>query len=296
MLGKRSDEAISDFKISLKARNDGGDKKQQLIDKLLSDQNLKKVDLPIDWIDEGENVRSVLNRNSVDMDALVKSIEEVGLLQPIVIRPIGTTIDLISGHRRLAAWKRLFEEKHENKYQFITAIVHHIEDDKRTLAQLVENANRENLSAIDLSEAYLEVQLSGRYKIKELAEIFGKSPDYVGRNLKIARWPSEVKEYCRSNPSLGIKSLHIVAMKKMDQTDSAALLEMLKKINDKTQKKPSDPTKREPVKELEGIETWLTENKIEKTYKIKFKRVLETYYQLPLDSRKKLLEMISSFS
>lgn len=91
----------------------------------------------------------------LDVEDLVKSIREIGLIEPIVVRPIGAQFVVVAGHRRLAAIKKLGGD-----WKTITALVVTDYDDVGALRDAVaENTVRQALSAVD--EANAMVQLSG---------------------------------------------------------------------------------------------------------------------------------------
>lgn len=297
---KRSSTATSEFKNTLKSRSNNLSDKQALIERI-EKSNARKIDLPVKWVDVSENIRADLRENSPEFNALVNSIKEVGLLQPIVIRPKDGKLELISGHRRLAAWKKLTSSDPE-QFKYITAVIHRVSDRKRPLAQLVENANRENLHPIDLAEAYKCVQDEGGYKIKDLAELFGKSPDYVSRNIKIALWPTAVKEFCRVSSKCSLRLLHKLAMKKGSLDSPEKMIETLKLMIDENSSEATKSVKKgraskpEPIIEErleENISNWVSKHKIPKKIHKKYIRIAEQLYQIPEEHRRQLSEFIS---
>ena len=98
------------------------------------------LNLPVEDIIVGMNPRKHFDRAA--HDELVGAIREVGILQPIVVRPRDGAYELVVGERRLRACKELGLEK-------IPAIVRDIDDNTLPVAQLVENSARDGLSPLD---------------------------------------------------------------------------------------------------------------------------------------------------
>ena len=303
-MAKRSEEAASEFiaaekereknrKKSLKAKVHEGSTKEKFMVMLSQKPNTSKVDIPADWIDISSNIRSKIDLNSESFKGLIESIREVGLLQPPVVRKLGNSLELLSGHRRVEAWKAL---NHESPSIFgnITVLIRNVENEKREMAQLIENANRRNLDPLDTADAFRVVQETGGYQIKELAEILGRNADYVGRLLKIASWPEEFKNFLRSKENITLKALVDLA-----QTNSihGSLDEMKRQfegfINGKRAKSKTSKTskvKKDSLDEetIKKIIEWNQNNSIPSRDRSKFKRLAETIFKLP-ESRRSLV-------
>lgn len=125
-----------------------------------------------------------------DTDELAHSIAEHGLMQPIVVTESGV---VVSGHRRLAAYKRLLQETADEKYRAIPCIVRESLDELDEQLMLIEaNSTARVLSSYELMEqakrydALLERakregrQIEGRRRDK-VAETFGVSKSKVAR-------------------------------------------------------------------------------------------------------------------
>lgn len=112
------------------------------------------------------------------MDALVASIDTVGLLQPIVVRPDGEGYVLVAGERRLRAIKKL-------GLGVVAAVIRDETGDAANLTEaLVENLQREDLNALEEAAAY-----------KHLLEDYGKTHDEVA--LQVGRSRSAVTNTLR---------------------------------------------------------------------------------------------------
>ena len=109
---------------------------------------------------------------------LSQSIDRHGLIQPIIVIKDGSDFILIAGERRLRATKLLGLSK-------IKAIVANIADKKLRELALIENIQRENLSPIELANAYQE--LINEYKITQetLSSIVKKSRTQITNTLRL---------------------------------------------------------------------------------------------------------------
>ena len=109
---------------------------------------------------------------------LSQSIDRHGLIQPIIVIKDGNNFTLIAGERRLRATKLLGLSK-------IKAIVANIADKKLRELALIENIQRENLSPIELANAYQE--LINEYKITQetLSSIVKKSLTQITNTLRL---------------------------------------------------------------------------------------------------------------
>jgi ParB/RepB/Spo0J family partition protein len=118
--------------------------------------------LRVDLIDAGTNVRETTD------EGLVASIRRHGVLQPIVVRRTGRRYEVVMGHRRLAAARRL-------ELETVPALVEETVHDDQVLRQVVENVERRAMNPLDIARA-LKAHLDehpGTTK-RALAEAMGK--------------------------------------------------------------------------------------------------------------------------
>ena len=128
-------------------------------------------DIPIGDINVKINVRG----DYTDIDELMESIRQYGLLQPITVYAVKDGYVVKIGQRRLLAYKRLYKEDPE-KYHSIRCI---ISDNQNTvLIQLVENVQRVDLSQHDLYKALNQLREQGM-TLRQMGEVIGKSEGYV---------------------------------------------------------------------------------------------------------------------
>ena len=120
------------------------------------------------------------------LEALALSIQEVGVLQPIVVRRGTSGYELIVGERRLRAAKRA-------GLATIPAIIRESDDSESLREALIENIHREDLNPIELAEAFRELLEELGLKQEALAERLGVSRSHIANTIRLLQLPSEVQ-------------------------------------------------------------------------------------------------------
>ena len=120
------------------------------------------------------------------LDALALSIQEVGVLQPIVVRRAGSGFELIAGERRLRAAKKA-------GLATIPAVVRESDDAESLREALIENIHREDLNPIEMAEAFRELLEELGLKQETLAERLGMSRSHIANTIRLLALPSEVQ-------------------------------------------------------------------------------------------------------
>ena len=127
------------------------------------------------------------NAMRTDMDPialqeLAQSIKDNGLLQPIVVRPVGDHYEVIAGHRRFNAIKLL-------KHNQIAAMVRSADDRQAIIFRTHENLVREDVDPVSearfIAQAITELGVS----VRDFADQIGRSETYVQDRLDIAAMP-----------------------------------------------------------------------------------------------------------
>ncbi|MEV8088847.1 ParB/RepB/Spo0J family partition protein [Streptomyces nigra] len=129
-------------------------------------------------------------REIFDEDALqelVTSIQEVGLLQPIVVRQLGPSrYELIMGERRWRACR-------EAGLEAIPAIVRATDDEKLLLDALLENLHRAQLNPIEEAAAYDQLLKDFNCTHDQLADRIGRSRPQVSNTLRLLKLSPKVQ-------------------------------------------------------------------------------------------------------
>ena len=130
--------------------------------------------------------------HSDELDELVASIREIGVLQPIVVRPIpGATeaprYELIMGERRLRATKQL-------GLSSIPAVIKNTADEDMLRDALLENLHRADLNALEEASAYQQLLSDFGITQDELANRIGRSRPQITNTLRLLKLPSTVQQ------------------------------------------------------------------------------------------------------
>ena len=185
-------------------------------------------------------------RKVFDDEALMdlsNSIKEHGVFQPIIVKKSIKGYEIIAGERRVRASKLAGMEK-------IPAIIRDFTDEQMMEIALLENLQRENLSAIEEAYAYKAMIENLHLTQEELSKKVGKSRSHITNILGLLRLPAEVQK----TVTLGKLSMaHARVLSKLESQDK--ILELSDRvINDKIS-----------VRELEEM---TTSKEVEKKVKI----------------------------
>jgi ParB/RepB/Spo0J family partition protein len=121
--------------------------------------------------------------NDVGLEELASSIKQHGVAQPILVRPLPTTedmidcVEIVAGERRYRASKLAGLES-------IPAIVRELTDVQALEIQVIENLQREDVHPIEEAEGYDQLMKLHGYTSDQLAEKVGKSRSYIYGRLK----------------------------------------------------------------------------------------------------------------
>jgi len=143
------------------------------------------TEIDIDRVDPNP-VQPRLQIDPKSLDELGASIRENGVLQPILVRPLGGRFQLIAGERRLAAAQRAGLLK-------IPAVVRTVPDDKLLELALTENIQREQLNPIEEAQAYQSLIDTLGLTQEELAIRIGKERSTSANAVRLLKLPAAVK-------------------------------------------------------------------------------------------------------
>jgi ParB/RepB/Spo0J family partition protein len=128
-------------------------------------------------------------RLSYEEDSLVEladSIREHGVLQPILVRPVGSQFELIAGERRWRASRMAQRDS-------IPAIVVEFDDETALEVSIIENLQREDVSPLEEAAMFRKMTDLG-YTLRQLAQKIGKDKGYVENRIRLAEAPPEIRE------------------------------------------------------------------------------------------------------
>ncbi|MDD2181198.1 MAG: ParB/RepB/Spo0J family partition protein [Bacilli bacterium] len=160
--------------------------------------------------------RKVFDEEAIE--ELSNSIKEHGVIQPIIIKKAIKGYEIIAGERRVRASKKVGLEK-------IPAIIRNFTDTEMMEIALLENLQRENLTAIEEAHAYQQMLRKLKLTHDELSKRVGKSRSHITNILGLLRLPQEVQEMIVLNKiSMG----HARILSKLD--DDNQIIETANKI------------------------------------------------------------------
>lgn len=121
------------------------------------------------------------------LEELAQSIKAQGVMQPIVVRPIGGgRFEIIAGERRWRASQQAGLDR-------IPALVREVPDEAAIAMALIENIQREDLSPIEEAVALQRLQQEFQLTQQQVAEAVGKSRVTITNLLRLIGLPEEVK-------------------------------------------------------------------------------------------------------
>ncbi|UCE42475.1 MAG: ParB/RepB/Spo0J family partition protein [Candidatus Aminicenantes bacterium] len=202
-------------------------------------------------------------RQDFDQDAiaeLAQSIEETGILQPLVVVPEGNHYKIVVGERRWRAAQKIGLTK-------VPAIVRHMTEEEQIEASLVENLQRKDLNPIEVALAYQKLIQESHYTQDAVAEKVGKDRTSVANTIRLLKLPLEIqKMVAEGKISMG----HARALIPLEKPDQQIFLSRLiveknlsvrdveKMISEKRQS-PSSTPKPELDPDLQALQENLVE-------------------------------------
>jgi len=133
-------------------------------------------------------IRDKFQKIAPEDDALICSIREHGLLQPILIRPLVHDFEIVAGHRRFKACRSL-------RWRFIPCKLREMSDKQAYEIQLTENIQRKSMDPVEEAEAFRRYVIDfGWGGVSELAKKLGKSEEYVSHRIQLLKLPDEIKQ------------------------------------------------------------------------------------------------------
>ena len=181
ILGKGLDALLGipeDTEISEQDSAEGADSNNAVDGKLCQ--------LPVEFLQRGKyQPRRDLNPDA--LQELASSIASQGVMQPIVVRPIGKDkYEIIAGERRWRATQQAGLDS-------IPAIVREVSDEAAVVMALIENIQREDLNPIEESLALIRLQDEFKLTQQQVADAVGKSRSAVTNLMRLASLESPVQ-------------------------------------------------------------------------------------------------------
>ena len=121
-----------------------------------------------------------------ELEELARSIEEKGVIQPLLVRRDGAYFELIAGERRLKAARMAGLSE-------VPVIIKDVTDSEMLELSIVENIQRENLNPIEEAEAYHRLMTEFELTQDEASKRVGKSRPAVANLLRLRQLPEQIK-------------------------------------------------------------------------------------------------------
>lgn len=130
--------------------------------------------------------------NERAIEELSQSIKQYGIIQPLTVRKMGESFELVAGERRLRAAKAA-------NLETVPCNVIDITDSESAEIALLENLQREDLNYIEEAEAYYNLISDHNFTQDELAKRMGKKQSTIANKLRLLKLSVEVRKMCLQN-------------------------------------------------------------------------------------------------
>lgn len=122
-----------------------------------------------------------------ELERLRDSIAQQGVLQPLLVRHVNDSYELIAGERRLRAAK-------EANLTHVPVFVKDLTDEQVLEVSIIENIQRENLNVLEEAEAYHRLIKEFNYTQEKVAQKIGKNRSTIANLLRLRSLPQEIKD------------------------------------------------------------------------------------------------------
>jgi ParB family transcriptional regulator, chromosome partitioning protein len=144
------------------------------------------VEIGIDQIHPNRHQPRV-DFNQESIYELAQSIRENGLIQPIVVRQVDDGYEIIAGERRYRAMQML-------GYTTVSALVSQANDVQSAQMAIIENIQREDLSAIEEAKAYQMIMKANGWTQEKVAALMGKSQSAIANKIRLLQLPAPIQQ------------------------------------------------------------------------------------------------------
>lgn len=133
-------------------------------------------------------------RNYFEEEALAQladSISRKGILQPILVRPVNGSFEIVAGERRFRAAEKAGLE------EVPVLVLEDLGDREMLELSIIENLQREDLNPIELAEGYRRLLEEFSLTQKELSQRLGKDRSSIANTLRLLNLPDKIRELIR---------------------------------------------------------------------------------------------------
>lgn len=184
-------------------------------------------------------------KNFENIEELAESIKEYGLLNPIVLSKNNGKYEIIAGERRYRASIKAGLKK-------IDAIVRDFDQKDIDILSLVENIQREDLSALEEAQAYKKLVDDFSMTQEEIAKSMGKSRSYIANSVRLLKLNKDETEALADRKISASQARTLLSIKDQDERKKALDGFISKKLNVRDAEKISNKNK---IKEKKNEKT-----------------------------------------
>jgi ParB family transcriptional regulator, chromosome partitioning protein len=147
--------------------------------------------IPIEYLKQGK-YQPRLDFNKDDLQTLADSINNIGILEPILVRPIAAPFfEIIAGERRWRAAQLV-------QLSEVPCLVRNYDDEAAARIALIENTHREDLNPIAISQAIQRIIDDFDYSHEEMAAALGRPRTVISNLLRLLRLDDRVQELLKN--------------------------------------------------------------------------------------------------
>lgn len=155
-----------------------------LYDENAADTQVKKTLRTAELEPNREQPRKHFNDEAIQ--ALADSIQQYGMLQPILVRPMGLNYQIVAGERRWRAARMLGLDE-------VPVIIRELTDEETAAIALIENLQREDLNPVEEAMGYAQLMEKFHMTQDEVAKRVGRSRSAVANALRLLKLPTGIR-------------------------------------------------------------------------------------------------------
>jgi ParB family chromosome partitioning protein len=197
------------------------------------------------WIplDEIETNPDQPRTNVGDLKELARSIESKGVLEPLLVRPIG------DGRYRIIAGERRFRAAMEAGLTEVPCIEFDVPENEVIEIALIENLHRKDLHPFEEAQGYAGLASRHGYTQQRIADALGKSRVSITESMSLLDIPEDVREECRRADITARSVLLAIARLKDAEAMREAIAEAVAgSTRDDLRRKKEGPAGRKPAR------------------------------------------------
>lgn len=162
------------------------EEKQNILDIINGKQTGKVIEIAIDEI-KPSRYQPRIKFDEESLSELKVSIEQSGLIQPITVREVDSHYEIIAGERRFRACKLA-------GFKTVPCYVLSPSENEAAEMALVENIQREDLTAIEEAKSYVQIMRQTGMTQEQVALRVGKSQSAVANKIRLLNLPDEIQQ------------------------------------------------------------------------------------------------------